>query len=120
MELTRHIECKSCQTLFSIWLAHTALSLFNNPTTQMSPHSDFLLPLVPLLPPDEVVGHSAHTCITKVNLGIHNPIKMGMKSHYMSVAITIIHCQPVVHLPPSVEFADTTSSMTLTKPPDGF
>ena len=52
--------------------------------TRMSPRSDFLLPLIPPLPPGVIVGRCTHTCITSVNLGVRKPIKIGMRSHYAS------------------------------------
>jgi hypothetical protein len=39
-------------------------------------------PAHPSTPPGVIVGHCTHTCITSINLGVRNPIKIRMRSHY--------------------------------------
>lgn len=54
----------------------------------MSPREDFLLDNIPPLPADLVVGRCSHTCVTRANMGVKDPQKIGMRYHYVSALVS--------------------------------
>lgn len=52
----------------------------------MSPREDFLRDNVPPLPSDMVVGRCPHTCTVRMNMGVKDPNKIGMRYTFVSTA----------------------------------